>query len=179
MKCNNHSSNGMKSFIPYDECLLHFIINNGINHCFWDSVGPFSINSLISMGWPVKLQHSKHSYASSQNEIWTMTFCVNTAKLLIFLTFFQVWSKGHYRRVSISSFSPISPVHCRSYYSGNYLSLCMSPYVWADNICPDIGILAYTVWYTVYVTIIFFVEIFCVKLVYEHLQWLIFHFPTF
>jgi hypothetical protein len=37
MKCNKHSSNGMKSFIPLDECLLHFIINNEISHRFWDS----------------------------------------------------------------------------------------------------------------------------------------------
>jgi hypothetical protein len=27
----------MKSFIPYDECLLHIIINTEISHCFWDS----------------------------------------------------------------------------------------------------------------------------------------------
>jgi hypothetical protein len=33
-----HSSYGMKSFIPWDECFLHFIINNEIIHRFWDSV---------------------------------------------------------------------------------------------------------------------------------------------
>jgi hypothetical protein len=33
-----HSSYGMKSFIPQDECFLHFIINNEIIHGFWDSV---------------------------------------------------------------------------------------------------------------------------------------------
>jgi hypothetical protein len=33
-----YSSYGMKSFILWDECFLHFIINNEIIHSFWDSV---------------------------------------------------------------------------------------------------------------------------------------------
>jgi hypothetical protein len=33
-----HSSYGMKSFIPKDECFPHFIINNETIHGFWDSV---------------------------------------------------------------------------------------------------------------------------------------------
>jgi hypothetical protein len=33
-----HSSYGMKSFNPYDECFLHFKINNEIIQRFWDSV---------------------------------------------------------------------------------------------------------------------------------------------
>jgi hypothetical protein len=39
MKCRRHSSYGMKLFIPLNECLLHFIINNAIINRFWDSVG--------------------------------------------------------------------------------------------------------------------------------------------
>jgi hypothetical protein len=38
MKCRRHSSYGMKLFIPLDEWLLHFIINNEIINHFWDSV---------------------------------------------------------------------------------------------------------------------------------------------
>jgi hypothetical protein len=33
-----HSAYGMKSFIPWDDCFLHFIINNEIIYRFWDSV---------------------------------------------------------------------------------------------------------------------------------------------
>jgi hypothetical protein len=38
IKCRRHSSYRMKLFIPLDECMLHFIINNEIINRFWDSV---------------------------------------------------------------------------------------------------------------------------------------------
>jgi hypothetical protein len=45
-----HSSYGMKNFIPYDECFLHFIINNVIIPRFWDSVGARVAFSSASKG---------------------------------------------------------------------------------------------------------------------------------
>jgi hypothetical protein len=46
MECRKHSSYLIKLFIPWDECFLHFIINNQIIHGFWDSVRDTPDNGL-------------------------------------------------------------------------------------------------------------------------------------
>jgi hypothetical protein len=56
MKCRRRSSYRMKLFIPLDECMLQFIINNEIIDLFWDSV------LLRILSW----------YSQTKNILWNL-----------------------------------------------------------------------------------------------------------